>query len=114
MRKMGIVEIVGELAVWQLKIGEFDAQVDKLAELVGHDSPFMEAMCDIANAYTDTVAGIVGAEYGDECECGAHNLLEWYRLRAEMGRAPQNAELASGEVIAVTDIFSLARLIVEG
>lgn len=100
-----IVAIASRLEAWAARLAEFDRQMDAYAALTRAqpDSPLLDAIYRLEEAYTMAVAEQVGDTGG---------WLMWFRWECEMGKKPLEARRhASASFAKVRTVRQLARLV---
>lgn len=84
-------EIIKHLRQWEKLYFDLDRQRQALVDCLGIDlleSPLMNAIDALWNAYSDEVSEKVG----DIKEQGRYVWLDWYETECDMGREPQQAK----------------------
>lgn len=101
-----IAKIVPRLEAWAATLAEFDAQVDAFCALTTAqpDSPLLDAIHRLEDAYTRTVSEKIGDVDGV--------WLHWWRWECEMGRKPMQAAAAGKPLRTIRTLKQMAALIV--
>ena len=100
-----INDVVARLEKWAATLAEFDRQVDAFCALTRAevDSPLLEALHRLEEAYTNLVAEQVG---------DADAWLFWFRWECDMGLRPKEACAGPGKpLVKVRTVKQLARLV---
>jgi len=101
-----IKDVARRLEKWAATLAEFDRQVDAFSALTRAqpDSPLLEAIYRVEEAYTAAVAEQVG---------DVDQWLVWFRWECEMGRTPREASIRTGaRMVKVSTLKQLARVVV--
>lgn len=105
-RAARIAEVERRLAAWAATLAEFDRQIEAFCELTTAqpDSPLLESIHRLEEAYTRAVAEQVG---------DADGWLSWFRWECDMGLKPLDASARAGAPMRkVRTVKHLARMVV--
>lgn len=99
-------DILKHLIEWERVQKALDAQLDKLYDLTGSqpDSPLFDAIYAAAEAYTESVARIVGDDT---------RAMEWWQFECGFGERPLQAAIHGKPLKLISNLKQLAALIAE-
>lgn len=105
-RAQRMQRVLPRLEMWVERVNELDRQLDAFYALTGAtpDSPLVESIYTVEDAYTKSLADAVGDTEG---------WLLWWRWECDMGRKPLKAGAGPKDRMReVRTIRQLARLVV--
>lgn len=105
-RAQRLQRVLPRLEMWVERVSELDRQIDAFYALTGAtpDSPLVESIYTVEDAYTKSLADAVGDTEG---------WLLWWRWECDMGRKPMKASFRpGGPMREIRTIKQLARLVV--
>lgn len=105
-RAQRMQRVLPRLEMWVERVSELDRQLDAFYALAGAqpDSPLVESVNVVEDAYTKLLADAVGDTEG---------WLLWWRWECDMGRKPMKASFRpDGPMREIRTIKQLARLVV--